>query len=210
MSQPAPPPPSAQQPAAPPSPTAGPAPSKTRALPFVLAAAVVVLALGVAAVVFLIGRGHEKAGAPVGAMDIGTPATLDGRPQMTEPFFTDTVKSMQAGLAKATGATTSVGAMYGAVAQEKQVLLVLAVKLPVRDQATALSQALAQAKVREIAPVPAGPLGGVASCGMQNALMAACGWADAGSVGVIFWNGQPESTAEAEFLKLRAEIEHRS
>jgi hypothetical protein len=211
---------------------------KSKTLPIVLTAVAIVLVLCVGGVValFMVGKnavddandaieadstpgsgttqetpGPTKA---VGTVKISEPATLGGRPKLTDPQFAGVADQLQSSLKNVPGATTSVGALYGTV-QKQDIVIAAAAEAPIDNpekelEQTFLSAGIGGMKISEITEASTGTLGGAAKCGQATATdvdMAFCSWADEGSLGMVIWYFQPVSKAKAEFPKLRAQIE---
>jgi hypothetical protein len=65
-------------------------------------------------------------------------------------------------------------------------------------------------KMTDVADTAPGPLGGTARCGnlkIQGMPVAACGWSDAGTFGVIMWYNRALSQVQSEFVGMRGEVE---
>ena len=115
------------------------------------------------------------------------------------------------------GATSTVGAFYGNLAQQDMVMIAGASGL-VTDPAKQLDEAVeglgtGGLTVSNIKSVEPGPLGGVAKCGDANAAgvdLGVCVWADSGSIGVIAIYFKSGEQAQAEFVSIRGQVEQRT
>lgn len=213
---------------------------KSKVLPIVLVSVAIVLVLCIGGVValFMIGKNKaddindqladstatpaptttsETTAPPTKAastIKIVEPATLGGRPKLTDPQFADVAKELKDGLASVPSATNTVGSLYGTVAKQ-DIVIVVAAEAPISDPDKELSQTFMGAgvgglKISNITDAPTGSLGGSAKCGSAETSgidMAICSWADDGSLGMVMWYFKSVSKAKAEFPKLRAQIE---
>ncbi|MEU4688023.1 hypothetical protein [Actinoplanes sp. NPDC023714] len=204
-------------PAAPPPgyPMAPPPKKKNTVLKIVLiaVAAVVVLCIAGVAAVFFIGKDAVDDAAKV---TITEPATLGGRPKLEDGEFAALITEMESSLAKYPGASDSFGAFYGN-AEEQDIVAAIATKATLIDPAKELDasfKAFAEgSQLKDKAPADTGALGGSAECATTTSSgtdIAVCGWADEGSVGMILWFFKTAADVQAEFPKLRAEIETKS
>lgn len=70
---------------------------------------------------------------------------------------------------------------------------------------------VAEIAVADVAPVPAGPLGGDTACAQvranEHGATAVCAWVDTDTFGTIVWYGASMEAARAEFTALRGEVE---
>ncbi|GAB2623225.1 hypothetical protein Aab01nite_16280 [Paractinoplanes abujensis] len=150
-------------------------------------------------------------------VSISEPATLGGRKKLTSQQFKAIADQLKSGLASVPGATNSVGALYGDVA-DQNIVIVAAAEAPIANPKVELEQTFYGAgigglKIENITNAPTGALGGAAKCGRSETSgidMAICTWADEGSVGMIIWYYESVSGAKAEFPKLRAQIEKKN
>ncbi|GIF18354.1 hypothetical protein BJ973_008685 [Actinoplanes tereljensis] len=214
---------------------------KSKVLPIVLTsiAIVLVLCVGGVAALYMIGKNkvddiNDTAGdttlpttqttqetaeptKPASTIKIVEPATLGGRPKLTDPQFADIAKELKDGLAAVPSATNSVGSLYGTV-EKQDIVVVAAAEAPIDDPDKELNQTFLGAgvgglKITNITEAPTGSLGGSAKCGSTSTSgidMAICSWADEGSLGMVIWYFKSVSKAKTEFPKLRAQIEKRS
>jgi hypothetical protein len=172
---------------------------------------------GVAAY-FLLG---DKVGEAVQAATtrVEAPATLVGRPKITDATFTAIVDQMVDQLKNDIPEATSTAAgFYGDPAQQDMVMIAAASgrvgdpEKQMNDAFTGIgSSGLTVSGVKTVDP---GPLGGHAKCGTASAQgvpIVMCVWADAGSLGVVgyyFKNNVDEIAGD--FVKARGEVEKRS
>jgi hypothetical protein len=143
------------------------------------------------------------------------PETLAGRPKITKPELQAAADQMVTGMKTSLpGATSTVGAFYGDPAKQDMVMIAGASGLiadpekQLNDSITSMGTGgLTLSNVKSIEP---GPLGGVAKCGDASTggiKMGVCIWADRGSLGVIGIYFQTGEQAQAEFVKIRSEVE---
>jgi hypothetical protein len=145
------------------------------------------------------------------------PKTLGGRPKLTDAQFKTLADELESGLADVPNATATVGALYGTPAK-RDIVVIAGAAAPIDDpkrelDSTFLGAGIGGLKVSGITSADPGSLGGVAKCGKadeQDIDMAMCGWADDGSVGWIMFFFKSVKSAQAEFPKLRAQIEKKS
>ncbi|GAA2621654.1 hypothetical protein [Paractinoplanes durhamensis] len=214
---------------------------KSKALPIVLTsiAIVLVLCVGGVAALYMVGKnkvddindqladatatptaGATRTAEPTKAastIKIVEPATLGGRPKLTDAQFADIAKELKDGLGSVPSATNSVGSLYGTV-EKQDIVIVAAAEAPIDDPEKELDQTFLGAgigglKISNITDAPTGSLGGTAKCGSASTSgvdMAICSWADDGSLGMVIWYFKSVSKAKAEFPKLRAQIEKKS
>ncbi|GAA0551567.1 hypothetical protein GCM10010172_37360 [Paractinoplanes ferrugineus] len=219
---------------------------KSKALPIILVSVAIVLVLCIGGVVALVMVGKDKADdinnqladstakptatATAEAADpteqptttasnikIVEPATLGGRPKLTDPQFASVAKELKDGLASVPSATNTVGSLYGTVAKQ-DIVIVVAAEAPIANPEKELDQTFMGAgvgglKISNITDAPTGSLGGTAKCGSAETSgidMAICSWADDGSLGMVMWYFKSVTKAKAEFPKLRAQIEKKS
>jgi hypothetical protein len=210
-----------QQP--PPPPGFGPAPAgfppaplppkrKSRVLPIVLITVgiIAVLCNGGFAAVYVVGKNALDDAA---AVTITEPATLGGRAKLDSQEFAAMTADMEKDLAAYPGAESSFGAFYGSP-DDQSMVAALATKALIANPKQELDASFTEfgkdAPVSGLTAADTGALGGVAQCGTSSVSgtdVAVCGWADEGSVGMIMWFFKKAPDIQAEFPKLRAEIE---
>ncbi|WP_127542909.1 hypothetical protein [Actinoplanes sp. OR16] len=189
-----------------------PPPKKSNVLKIVLIAVAAVLILcvgGIAAVFFIVKDASDDAS----KVAITEPTTLGGRPKLEDGQFAALIAGMESSLAAYPGAADSFGAFYGN-AEEQDIVAAIATKATLIDPQKELDasfKAFAEgAELKDKAPADTGSLGGSAECATTTSSgtdIAVCGWADEGSVGMILWFFKTGADVQAEFPKLRAEIE---
>jgi hypothetical protein len=96
---------------------------------------------------------------------------------------------------------------------DNRIIVVNGVSGTVTDADATLSQVFAaRPTITDWAPVPPGPLGGVAGCGSgqsSDGLVNICAWADNHTIGMVTFIGFAQSDdPQASFLQTRAEFEH--
>ncbi|MFF5179275.1 hypothetical protein ACFY2Q_14745 [Micromonospora sp. NPDC000316] len=112
--------------------------------------------------------------------------------------------------------TSAVGAYYGDPVK-KEFLVVAAVSGPLSDPRKELDAAVNRLSdklnMTNMTAVEPGPLGGEARCGDgrgEGVPLAACFWADRGSMGVVVMYYRSAEQVAAEFVGMRGQIEQRS
>jgi hypothetical protein len=185
---------------------------KSRVLPIILISLGIVAVLcigGIAAVVVFTKDAIDDAA----AVTITEPATLGGRPKLESQEFAAITADMEKSLAAYPGAESSFGAIYGAP-EEQDMVAALATKALIANPQKELDASFEtfgkDAPVSGLTPADTGALGGVAQCGTSSVSgidVAVCGWADQGSVGMVMWFFKKAPDVQAEFPKVRAEIE---
>jgi hypothetical protein len=205
-----------------PTPVAAP-PKKSKAgkiILIVLAAVLVLCGGGVAVAIFAF---KDSVSDVVAATETAkqtrlvTPDTLAGRARNTAPDLQSVAENMVASMKQSQAGTTStVAAFYGDPAK-RDLLMVAGASAPIADPGKELGDAIKglenSLQVTNMASIEPGPLGGVAKCGDADAggvKLGVCVWADNGSLGVIGLSFKNGAQAEAEFQKIRGEVEQRS
>jgi hypothetical protein len=205
---------------------------KSKVLPVILTVVglVLVLCLGASVTFYLVAKRATDKSSPTGAVDqpgpvpavptatssvkLVEPETLGGRPKLTDPQYARVGEILEQQFREAPGATSSIGALYGTVA-EQNVVMVAGSELAVSDPAASVDGNMAGTgfggvQITDISDVSTGAFGGAAKCGSAQAgglPMTVCSWADEGSSGVIIWYLNPVAQAKVEFPGLRAQIE---
>ncbi|MBW6436198.1 hypothetical protein KZ829_20880 [Actinoplanes hulinensis] len=189
---------------------------KSRTVPIVLlsVAIALVLCVGGAATLVLIGKNAvDDAEAAAARIAITQPQTLGGLPLVDDPQFAAITEDMERSLAAYPGASGSFGAIYGSPAEQNMVAA-LATKATISDPEKELTESFRVFgkfnQVSGLSDASTGELGGVARCGTSSTSgvdLAICGWADEGSVGMIMWFFKTADDVRADFPALRAEIE---
>ncbi|MEU4156769.1 hypothetical protein [Actinoplanes sp. NPDC026670] len=189
-----------------------PPPRKSRVLPIVLISLgiVAVLCIGGFTALYLVGKNAVD---DLAAVTITEPATLGGRPKLESQEFAAITADMEKSLSAYPGAESSFGAIYGDPNKEDMVAA-LATKALIANPQKELDASFdtfgKDAPVSGLTAADTGTLGGVAKCGTSSVSgidVAVCGWADEGSVGMVMWFFKKAPDVQAEFPKVRAEIE---
>jgi hypothetical protein len=205
-------------------------PAKDRTVPILLTVVGVVLVLcvggGTAAALVLRSQDTEPAAvvvappptaaptpSPARTVTIVEPKTLGGRPRAHDGDLEETAEMLKARISGPAD-TNSVSAAYGKPGTRNVVLMAAAaapIALPQQNVAGTLSSfGGTGAGVTGIVNVPAGALGGSATCGnalVANQKAAVCVWADDGSIGLMVFPRRSVAEVAGEFPGLRAEIE---
>jgi hypothetical protein len=188
---------------------------KSRVLPIVLISLgiVAVLCIGGFTAIYLVGKNAIDDAA---AVTITEPATLGGRPKLESQEFAAITADMEKSLAEYPGAESSFGAIYGAP-EKQDMVAALATKAVIANPQKELDASFEtfgkDAPVSGLTKADTGTLGGVAQCGTSSVSgidVAVCGWADEGSVGMVMWFFKKAPDVQAEFPKVRAEIESKT
>ncbi|MEU4621449.1 hypothetical protein AB0G04_15940 [Actinoplanes sp. NPDC023801] len=188
---------------------------KSRVLPIILIVVgiLAVLCIGGGAALYFVGKDAVDDAA---AVSITEPATLGGRPKLDTPEYATLTADMEKSLAAYPGASSSFGAFYGDPEKQDMVAAIATKALIANPQAeldASFKTFSKDAPVSGLTDAGTGTLGGVAKCGtsaFSGIDVAVCGWADEGSVGMIMWFFKKAPDVQAEFPKLRAEIETKS
>ncbi|MFI6263953.1 hypothetical protein [Micromonospora sp. NPDC051006] len=190
--------------------------SRTGRIILIAVAVVLVLCLGGTAVAWFGLKDEVSEGVEASRTRVEAPATLAGRPKITDPELKSLSDQMVAEMKKtAQNETSAVGAFYGDPAKQDLVMvigvsgLMADPKKELDDVVTGLGTELG---VKEMTPVEAGPLGGEARCGdgkAESAPLGVCVWADKGSVGAVVVFFSSAEKAKADFVTMRGEIEKR-
>ncbi|MFI7280897.1 hypothetical protein ACIBOV_11580 [Micromonospora chersina] len=180
----------------------------------IVLAVVLVLCVGGGAIAFFATK--DKVGEVVTATKtrLSEPATLAGRPKVTEPQLQQAATQMKSEIAKdVPNATSTVGAFYGE--PEKKDLVMIAgasgvIADPKKEMADAITAITPELGAKEFKTVNAGPLGGDAKCGdgkTEDIPVAVCIWADKGSLGMVVVYFKSAAEIQSEFVTMRGEIE---
>ncbi|WBB70245.1 hypothetical protein [Micromonospora sp. WMMD812] len=197
---------------------AAPPPKKSRAgrIVLIVVAVVLVLCVGGAAITWFAVKDEVSEGVEASRTRVEAPATLAGRPKVTDPTLQSLSDQMVTEMKKtAQGETSAVGGFYGDPAKQDLVMVVGVSGLmadPKKELDEAVSGMAAELGVKEMKPVEAGPLGGEARCGdgkADDAPLGVCLWADKGSVGAIVVFFKSAEEVKADFVTMRGEIEKR-
>jgi hypothetical protein len=145
------------------------------------------------------------------APGLKVPRTIAGLVAESNPGTLETVDGLRAGLARATGLTTTAGSVYADPGGAPRSVVFAAGTGRVASPADAVNAAIAAAgeegaAVTRVRDVPAGPRGGFARCGSTDTEAeptVTCGWADGGSVGVAVFANRPPAEAASILARLR-------
>ncbi|MEO3774261.1 hypothetical protein [Micromonospora sp. B9E7] len=208
------------QPYGDPSQFAGPPPAKKsnvgKIILIVLAVLLVVCLGGVAAVWFTV---KDDVGDVVDATKtrLVAPATLAGRPKVTEPELQAAADQMVTEMkSMVQNETSTVGAFYGDPAKQDLVMIAGASGLladPKKELDDAISGLSTELTVTNLAAVDPGPLGGEAKCGdgkAESVPLGVCVWADRGSLGMVVMYFKTADQTKAEFVTIRGQVQQRS
>ncbi|SCG76949.1 hypothetical protein [Micromonospora humi] len=142
------------------------------------------------------------------------PATLGGRPKVTEPTLQNAAVQMKSELGKdVPNATSTAGAFYGDPAKKDLVMVVGVSGIiadPKKEMADAITAVTPQLGTKDFKTVDAGPLGGDAKCSdgkAQDVPVGVCVWADKGSLGMMVVYFKSATEFQSEFVTLRGEVE---
>ncbi|MFC5923155.1 hypothetical protein [Micromonospora vulcania] len=214
------PPPQPGQPYGDPSLYAGPpAPKKSNVgkIVLIVLSVVLVLCLGGVAITWFAIKGEVGDVVDATKTRVVAPATLAGKPKITDPQLQTAADEMVAEMKSTVqNETSAVGAFYGD--QTKQDLVMIAAVSgvladPKKEMDDAVSGLSGTLGVTDMAAVAPGPLGGDARCGNGKAKqvpLGVCVWADRGSMGVVVVYFKSVDEVRAEFASIRGEIEQRS
>ncbi|MGW2622294.1 hypothetical protein [Micromonospora taraxaci] len=200
---------------------AGPPPAKKKSnvgkiVLIVLAVLLVVCLGGAAAIWFTV---KDDVGDVVDATKtrLVAPATLAGRPKITEPELQAAADQMVTEMkADVQNETSTVGAFYGDPAKQDLVMVVGASGLmtdPKKELDDAISGLSTELTLTNLAAVDPGPLGGDAKCGdgkAESVPLGVCVWADRGSLGMVVIYFKTAEQTKAEFVTIRGQVEQRS
>jgi hypothetical protein len=192
---------------------------KSKALKIVLIslAVVLLLCIGGSAIAYFAAKDTIDGVIDASKISVVEPATLGGRPKLTDPQFASAIAGLKSELSKAPNTTSTVGALYGDPAKQDLVMIAGA-SAPLVDPEKQLDDTLQGASnggltLTDTATVDAGPLGGTAKCGNGRTSgidLAVCAWADNGSVGMIAFYWKKVDDVKAEFLDLRSQVEKKT
>jgi hypothetical protein len=192
---------------------------KSKALKIVLIslAVLLVLCIGGGTAIYFATKDTVEGVLDASKISVVEPATLGGRPKLTDPQFAGAIATLKSELAKAPNTTSTVGALYGDPAKQDLVMIAGA-SAPLLNPEKQLDDTLKGASsggltLTDIAPIEPGPLGGTAKCGNGKTSgidLAVCAWADNGSVGMIAIYWKKVDDIKGDFAALRGEIEKKA
>ncbi|WP_229401260.1 YppG family protein [Micromonospora okii] len=196
-----------------------PAPKKSKAgkIVLIVLAVVLVLCCGGGAIAWFAVKDDVTDAVEATKTRVTAPATLAGRPKVTEPQLQAAVDTMIAQMKSTVqNETSTAGGFYGDLQKQDLVMIAAASGLladPTKELDDAISELGKEMPLSNVATVDAGPLGGEARCGdgkSEGMKLGVCLWADKGSVGMIVMYFKTAAQAKAEFVTMRGQIEQRS
>ncbi|KWV32374.1 hypothetical protein [Micromonospora rifamycinica] len=193
------------------------APAKKRStgkIVLIVLAVLLVLCLGGAAIAAFALKDDVKEVVDAANTTVSAPATLAGRPQVTDPALKAVADGLVTEMKKSVqGETSTAGAFYGDPTKQ-DLLMIAAASGVMADPKKELDDAVAgittELNVTNMAGVDAGPLGGDARCGdgkSEGVPLGVCVWADKGSVGLIVQYYKSAADLKSEFVTMRGQIE---
>ncbi|MEV4119550.1 hypothetical protein [Micromonospora sp. NPDC049645] len=198
----------------------GPPPAKKSnvgKIVLIVLAVVLVLCLGGVAITWFVVKDDVSAVVDASRTRVVAPATLAGRPKLTDPELQNAADQAVTGMkSKAQNETSTVAAFYGDPTKQDLVMitgvsgLLTDLTKALDDYVTGLATELT---VGDMATVDAGPLGGEARCGdgkAQSVPLGICVWADRGSLGMVVMYFKSADQAKAEFTTIRGQVEQQS
>jgi hypothetical protein len=214
------PPPDAFSPAGGVNPQFWPPPVKKKSsalkIALIVVAVIAVLCVGGIGIAFVAAKDKVADVVDATKISVVTPETLGGREKVTDPTLTSSVSSLDSELGKVPGATGSVGAIYGDVAEQDLVMVAAAATISGSAQSRfdQFTQGMSSGglDVKNLTDTPPGPLGGVARCGDSKTggvPMAICVWSDNGCIGMIAMMFKQKAALEKEFVAMRGQIEQK-
>ncbi|WP_030492069.1 hypothetical protein [Micromonospora chokoriensis] len=199
---------------------AGPPPAKKSnvgKIVLIVLAVVLVLCLGGAAIIWAVVKDDVGAVVDASKTRVVAPATLAGRPKLTNPELQAAADQAVTGMkSKAQNETSTVAAFYGDPTKQDLVMITGVSGLvadPKKELDGYVSGLTTELTVTNMAAVEAGPLGGEARCGDGKAAsvpLGICVWADRGSLGMIVLYFKSADQAKAEFTTIRGQVEQQS
>ncbi len=183
----------------------------------IVLAVVLVLCLGGAAVIWFVAKGPVNDALDASKTRVVAPATLAGRPKLTNPELQRAADQAAGEMKTVAGNSTStVAAFYGDPLKQDLIMItgVSGLLADPKNKLDAYVDSLSkQLTVEKMTAVDAGPLGGDARCGdgkAETVPLGICVWADRGSLGMVVLYFKSAAQAKAEFVAIRSEIEQRS
>ncbi|MGW3621122.1 hypothetical protein [Micromonospora arida] len=214
--------PSAQpgQPYGDPNLAGGPPPAKKSnvgKIVLIVLAVVLVLCVGGAAITWFVVKDDVGAVVDASKTRVVAPATLAGRPKLTNPELQTAAEQAVSGMKTAAGNETStVAAFYGDPTKQDLVMITGVSGLlsdPKKELDAYVDGLSKQLTVNKMTAVDAGPLGGEARCGDGKAdtvPLGICVWADRGSLGMVVMYFKSADQAKTEFTAIRGQVEQQS
>ncbi|MFI6232970.1 hypothetical protein ACIBD9_05375 [Micromonospora sp. NPDC050784] len=183
----------------------------------IVLAVVLVLCLGGVAITWFVVKDDVGAVVDASKTRVVAPATLAGRPKLTNPELQTAAEQAVSGMKTAAGNETStVAAFYGDPTKQDLVMITGVSGLlsdPKKELDAYVSGLSKQLTVGEMTAVDAGPLGGEARCGdgkAETVPLGICVWADRGSLGMVVMYFKSADQAKAEFTTIRGQVEQQS
>ncbi|SBT53668.1 hypothetical protein [Micromonospora auratinigra] len=182
----------------------------------IVLAVVVVLCVGGGAVAYFATKDKVAEVVDATKTHVQAPATLAGRPKVTEPKLQAAAEQMKTQIkGDVPDAKETVGAFYGDPTKGDLVMIVGVSGLiadPKKELDDATKGIGSEMGVTTFRTVEAGPLGGDAKCGdgqTEGVKVGVCTWADKGSLGMILIYDKASAELEKQFVAMRGEIETR-
>jgi hypothetical protein len=198
----------------------GPPPAKKSnvgKIVLIVLAVVLVLCLGGAAIAWFALKGPVSEAVDASKTRVVAPATLAGRPKITDPDLQKAADQAVAGMkSKAQNETSAVAAFYGDTTKQDLVMIAGVSGLltdPKKELDDYVKGLATELTVGDMATVDAGPLGGEARCGdgkAESVPLGICVWADRGSLGMVIVYFKSADQAKAEFTTIRGQVEQQS
>ncbi|RAO36411.1 hypothetical protein PSN13_02012 [Micromonospora saelicesensis] len=198
----------------------GPPPAKKSnvgKIVLIVLAVVLVLCVGGVAITWLVVKDDVGAVVDASKTRVVAPATLAGRPKLTNPELQTAAEQAVSGMKTAAGNETStVAAFYGDPTKQDLVMITGVSGLlsdPKKELDAYVDGLSKQLTVNKMTAVDAGPLGGEARCGDGKAdtvPLGICVWADRGSLGMVVMYFKSADQAKAEFTAIRGQVEQQS
>ncbi|MEH0930741.1 hypothetical protein [Micromonospora sp. CPCC 205558] len=176
----------------------------------IVLAVVLVLCLGGAAVIWFVAKGPVNDALDASKTRVVAPATLAGRPKLTNPELQRAADQAAGEMKTVAGNSTStVAAFYGDPLKQDLIMItgVSGLLADPKNKLDAYVDSLSkQLTVEKMTAVDAGPLGGDARCGdgkAETVPLGICVWADRGSLGMVVLYFKSADQAKAEFTTIR-------
>jgi hypothetical protein len=160
----------------------------------------------------------ESTAAPSGTVyHVVAPAKLGNRSKITDDEHNKLVEQVSASMKADAKVKDAAVGYYGTPDPKKDKVYLAAITTSLamsqKDFDDLFQGMVTQAgleKMTDVAGADPGPLGGFASCGnlkIQDMPVAACGWSDAGTFGVIMWYNRALTQVKSQFVGMRGEVE---
>ncbi|MET8094027.1 hypothetical protein [Micromonospora sp. NPDC005220] len=198
----------------------GPPPAKKSnvgKIVLIVLAVVLVLCLGGVAITWFVVKDDVGAVVDASKTRVVAPATLAGRPKLTDPELQTAADQAVSGMKSAApNETSTVAAFYGDPTKQDLVMITGVSGLladPKKELDSYVDGLSKQLTVATMTAVDAGPLGGEARCGdgkAESVPLGICVWADRGSLGMVVMYFKSADQAKAEFTAIRGQVEQQS